>query len=121
METQAGDQGALLRDVSLPLYNSRGWMKFLGVMLIIQGVVAAFTVVGIIIAWLPIWVGVILYQSASALERAFMTGNREAFHDSFGKLKTYFLIQGIITVIGIVVALFALALGMLGAILETIM
>jgi uncharacterized membrane protein HdeD (DUF308 family) len=120
METQASDQGALLRDVSIPLYQSKGWMKFLGVMSIIQGVVAAFTLVGIIIAWLPIWVGIILYQSASAMERAYTTGDREAFHESFGKLKTYFLIQGIITLIGIIIALFALSLGMLGVILEAV-
>jgi hypothetical protein len=120
METPASDQSVLLREVSLPLYQSKGWMKFLGVMSMIQGVVMVFTVVGIIIAWLPIWVGVILYQSASAMERAYATGNKEAFHDSLGRLKTYFLIQGIITLLGIIIALFAFSLGMLGVILDAI-
>lgn len=36
------------------------------------------------------------------------------------KLKTYFLIQGIVTLIGIIIAIFAFSLGMLGAIFEAI-
>lgn len=121
METQASDQSVLLREVGLPLYQSKGWMKFLGIMSIIQGVVAVFTLIGILIAWLPIWVGVILYQSASTMERAYISGDKGEFYEALGKLKTYFLIQGIITLIGIIIALFALSLGMMGAIMEAIM
>ncbi|NIW79677.1 MAG: hypothetical protein GWN16_09545, partial [Calditrichae bacterium] len=39
------------------------WLKFLGIVSIISGAVVAITIVGIIIAWLPIWLGVLLFQA----------------------------------------------------------
>ena len=44
-----------------PLYEARGWMKFLGIVMVIAGIFTAITIVGIIIAWLPIWLGVLLF------------------------------------------------------------
>jgi hypothetical protein len=120
MEQQVNDPRALLREVGSPIYQGRGWMKFLGVMSIIQGVIAAFTLVGILVAWLPIWVGIILYQSASKMERAYATGDKSGFYESMNKLKLYFMIQGITTLLGIVIAIFAMSLGMLGLILDAL-
>ncbi len=115
-----GDQLQLVRELGFPLYQGRAWIKFLGIMSIIQGVIAAFTIIGIIFAWLPIWVGVLLYQSATTMERAYAMGDRKTFAEAMGKLKTYFLIQGIVTLIGIVIAIFAFSIGMLGMIFEAI-
>jgi hypothetical protein len=120
MEQQVSEQGDLLREVGFPIYQGRGWMKFLGIMSIIQGVIAAFTLVGIFVAWLPIWVGIVLYQSATRMERAYATGDKSGFYESMSKLKLYFMIQGITTLLGIVIAIFAMSLGMLGLILDTI-
>lgn len=120
MEQQVNDPRALLREVGFPLYQGRGWMKFLGIMSIIQGVIAAFTLVGIFIAWLPIWVGIVLYQSASRMERAYANGDKSGFYESMSKLKLYFMIQGITTLLGIIIAIFAMSLGMLGLILDAL-
>ena len=120
MEQQANDPSALLREVGSPLYQGRGWIKFLGVMSVIQGIVAAFTLVGILVAWLPIWVGVVLYQSASKMERAYATGDKGVFYESMDKLKLYFMIQGVITLLGIIIAIFAMSLGMLGIIIDAL-
>lgn len=120
MEQQVNEQRDLIREIGFPIYQGRNWMKFLGVMSIIQGVIAAFTIIGIFVAWLPIWVGVILYQSASRMERAYATGDKSGFYESMSKLKLYFMIQGITALIGIVIAIFAMSLGMLGIILDTI-
>ena len=120
MEQQANESKTLLREVGSPIYQGRNWIKFLGVMSIIQGVVMVFTLVGIIIAWLPIWMGVILYQSATKMEQAYATGDKGGFYESMGKLKLYFMIQGIMALIGIVFAIFALSIGMLGAILDAV-
>lgn len=120
MEQQVNDSKVLLREVGSPLYEGRGWIKFLGVMSVIQGVIAAFTLVGILVAWLPIWVGILLYQSATKMERAYATGDKCGFYESMSKLKLYFMIQGITTLIGIVIAIFAMSLGMLGLILDTL-
>jgi len=120
MEQQANESGNLLREAGLPIYQGRNWIKFLGVMSIIQGVVMVFTIVGILIAWLPIWMGVILYQSATKMEQVYATGDKGGFHESMSKLKLYFMIQGIMALIGIVVTIFALSLGMLGILLDAV-
>ncbi len=114
------DQLTLVREMGFPLYQGRGWIKFLGIMSIVQGVMAALTIVGAIVAWLPIWVGILLYQSATTMEKAYALGDKRTFAVAMGKLKTYFLIQGIVTLIGIIIAIFAFSLGMLGVIFEAI-
>ena len=53
--------------IGAPLYNAKGWMKFVGVLSIIYGVLVALSIIGILIAWLPIWIGILLFQSASAV------------------------------------------------------
>ena len=117
---RADDQLTFVREMGFPLYQGRGWIKFLGIMSIAQGAMAALTIVGAIVAWLPIWVGILLYQSATTMEKAYALGDKRTFAVAMGKLKTYFLIQGIVTLIGIIIAIFALSLGMLGAIFEAI-
>jgi hypothetical protein len=101
------DRTALIRDLSTPLASARGWMKFLGVMFIIQGVFTALSIIGILIAWLPIWIGVLLMQSAGAVERAQVSGNETDLRMSLDKLRTYFAIKGVLMLIGIVMAIFA--------------
>jgi len=64
--------------------------------------------------------GVILYQSATKMEQAYATGDKGGFHESMSKLKLYFMIQGIMALIGIVVTIFALSLGMLGILLDAV-
>jgi len=45
--------------------QSRGWLKFIGLLSLIYGIITALTIVGILIAWLPIWMGVLLFQAGS--------------------------------------------------------
>ena len=42
-----------------------GWMKFIGIMTIIGGCFQALTIFGLVIAWLPIWMGVVLTKAGS--------------------------------------------------------
>ena len=102
----------VIRELSMPIYQSKGWLKLLGVMMIIQGVITGLTIVGIIICWLPIWLGVLLFQAASSVETAQMTGNKPDLVQSLGKLKTYFVINGVLTLVMLIgVGLFALFAG----------
>jgi hypothetical protein len=91
-----------ISDLIQPLASGKGWMKFVGIMFIIQGAVTALTIVGILIAWLPIWTGVLLVQSAGALENAQLSGDAFALKESLSKLRTYFVIQGVLYLVGIV-------------------
>ena len=81
--------------------DSAGWMKLLGVISIVQGVLAVVTVWGIIVAWLPIWLGVILFRAANEAEMAAagLTDHLEAY---LKRLNRYFLIQGIVMLLFIV-------------------
>ncbi len=106
----------IVREVSRPIYQSKGWMQFLGILSIIQGAALVFTLFGILIAWLPIWIGVLLLQSASSAERASTNGDKEAMVMSMGKLKTYFAIQGIMTLIVIVLMVIMMIVGVTGMI-----
>ena len=95
----------LVQYISHPLYNCKGWMKLLGVLYIITGVIQAITIFGIIFAWLPIWIGVLLFQSATAAEEAYYNGNEYELVKSLTKLKTFFIIFGILALLSIIFAL----------------
>ncbi|RLD33022.1 MAG: hypothetical protein DRJ15_14050 [Bacteroidetes bacterium] len=101
MEQANTDQANLIKEVSIPVYQARGWMKLIGILMIIAGVFYALTIVGIIIAWLPIWMGVVLYQAGSSSEQAYFNGDKYSLLTSLNKLKLYFTIMGIMTLITI--------------------
>lgn len=101
--------------ISEPLARSNFWMKLLGVLLIIYGIMMAITIVGLLVAWLPIWLGVLLFQSASAATQANQTGDEAVLIRSLEKLKTYFTIMGILTLIGLILAILGFVTGMMGA------
>jgi len=117
METTQNNESAIVRELSLPLSQGKGWMKLVGVLAIISGIFTAITIVGLVVAWLPIWMGVLLFQSASAIEQAQMAGDKGAMVQSMNKLKTYFTIMGILTLIWIVFSALAFVGGMAGSIM----
>jgi uncharacterized protein DUF5362 len=102
-------------DLAVPLSSGSGWMKFVGIMFIIQGAMTAITIVGIVIAWLPIWIGVLVMQAAGAIERAQLSGDAMAMKEALSKLRTYFVIQGVLYLIGIII--FVLYFVFFGAVL----
>jgi len=102
---------SLIRRLSLPLTQSRMWMKLVGVLMIVYGVFAALSIVGLLIAWLPIWTGVLLFQTANAAEEAQLTGDEEPMLRALGKLRVYFTIVGVLTLISLI----PFVLGLLGA------
>lgn len=108
-----------IQDLVQPLASGKGWMKFVGIMFIIQGAITAITIVGIVIAWLPIWTGVLLMQASSAIERAQMSGDSSALKESLARLRTYFIIQGVLYLVGI--AFFVLYFIFFGAMFAAMM
>ncbi|MED5526141.1 MAG: DUF5362 domain-containing protein [Pseudomonadota bacterium] len=108
METE---QQSLVQKLSTPLFQAKGWMKFVGVMGIITGALQAITLVGLLWAWLPIWMGVLLMQAGSAIEAAERSGSVEAFTDALAKLKTYFTLMGVTVLIGLAITVLFMLLG----------
>jgi lipopolysaccharide/colanic/teichoic acid biosynthesis glycosyltransferase len=78
-------------------------MKFLGIMSIVYGVFAALTIIGLIFAWAPIWMGALLMQSAKKAGISYQVGDEADAVESLSKLKTIFTIYGVLSIIGLVV------------------
>jgi len=83
----------------------KGWMKFMGVLSIIGGGINALTIVGILWAWLPIWLGIILVQAGSRAGDYAARGDAAALEAMTGKLKTYFVISGIVVIVSMALSL----------------
>jgi hypothetical protein len=84
--------------------RSSTWMKLLGVLLIIDGILMLISVVGIIICWLPIWLGVILFKAAGDAETA-SKGLPQQLGEYIQKINRFFLISGILALIWLIIVL----------------
>ena len=100
-----------VRSIIDPLVRAKFWMQLIGVMMIIYGVLTALSIVGIIIAWIPIWAGVVLMQAAGAVQRAHASGDPAEAGQAMGKLRVYFTIFGVLTLIGLVLMIVSLIFG----------
>ncbi len=107
MENNSQDE-MIIRETVQPLQNAAGWMKFLGVVLIVYGVLIALSIVGILIAWLPIWLGVLLVKSSNNARTAYLQGDKYAFIASLRNIGSYFTIYGVITLIGFIFSVVAI-------------
>ncbi|MFQ5741666.1 MAG: DUF5362 family protein [Acidobacteriota bacterium] len=120
MEQDISERTQLVRTIGLPIHQSKGWLKLIGVLSIVYGALSALTIVGIIVAWLPIWLGVVLYQSATLIDQAYTSGDPQLLKGSLAKLKTYFTITGVVALLGLILVGVLLAFGLLGAIASMI-
>jgi type II secretory pathway pseudopilin PulG len=107
--TQASGAGSrpgsssIVVDVSRRLYDARGWLKFLAVISIIGGAISILSIIGILFAWLPIWMGVVLWKAAIGIEQAGRDGDTDALATGLSKLATYFKINAIATLVPVVI------------------
>jgi hypothetical protein len=92
----------VVKEISYPIFSSKGWIKLLGILMLIYGVVAALSIIGIIVAWLPIWLGILLIQVSSKTELAQLTGSKEALIKAQNSLSTFFTVYGVLALIGII-------------------
>jgi hypothetical protein len=76
-----------------------GWMKFMGIMSIIGGCLQALTIFGLVIAWLPIWMGVVLTKAGSKAGEYADKGDFASLEGMTGQLKTYFTISGVLIIV----------------------
>ena len=115
MENEIENRNAelnLVTEVTFPLFNSKGWIRFLGVLMIIYGVILALTLMGIVIAWLPIWLGILLIQTANRIEQAHVTGDKIMLIKAQSSLATYFTIYGVLALIGLIIFVVMIIVGL---------
>ena len=105
------DRNQIVRELAAPLASGRGWMKFLGILSIVSGALGALSIVGIIWAWLPIWLGVLLFQAASGVEQAAISGDSTSFVIAQNRLKLYFVINGVTIIVAFALVVLFLIFG----------
>jgi hypothetical protein len=103
-QPQQDDSARHLNDMAAVGENMVGWLKFLGVVNIIMGVFVALSIVGILVAWLPIWLGVLLFQAGNQITEARVSRNYFHLVEMMRKFKMYFMIQGILLLISLIFA-----------------
>jgi hypothetical protein len=96
---QATPQAVGLQQLCEPLYDAKGWMKLAGILMVAMGILQALTCLGLIVAWIPIWMGVLLLGVSKLAEQAYAQDDISAFLEAMRKLKTFFTIMGVIFLI----------------------
>jgi hypothetical protein len=102
----------MVRFLSEPLYSGKGWIKFFGIMNILYGIFAAITLVGIVFAWIPIWLGILVNGAANQVEKAYIVGDKYALLEAQKKLRTYFVIQAVLVLAGLIIVVAFLVIAM---------
>lgn len=100
------DSGEInIQEISAPLVKARIWIMIIGIISIISGVATVFSVIGIVIAWLPIILGVFLIQTSILLKKVSENYSAEEFLKSLDKLRLYFTVSAISTIIVLTILL----------------
>lgn len=103
--------------VMQPLIENSGWIRFLGWALIITGVLYCITIVGILFAWVPIWMGILLKRAGENLKSAQSFNDPNLLYQASKDLSVHFVIMAILFIISLALT----ALYMIVAILFIIM
>lgn len=99
----ASSQDAVVRRVMAPLYQRKGWLKFMAVVVIVSSIPSAFMLIGI-----PLVIaGVMLLKAAGRLEQAHVTGDIAAAEETSRNLANYFFIQALVLLISLALAIVA--------------
>ena len=99
MNNISNNHAGILDQLKTTAQNMSGWMKLLGIITIISGVLSVLSIVGIIVAWIPIWLGILLIQSASRANSAGSLNKPEELLVMLDKLRLYFVVHGIMLVV----------------------
>lgn len=91
-----------VKAVGLPLYLGKKWMKFLGVVLIGIGVLYGISIIGLIVAWLPVWLGILLFQAANRAEAGYMGDDEPSVLAAQWKVNRFFVVAGVSTLVYLV-------------------
>ncbi len=96
-----------------------GWLKLVGIVSIVGGAITILLTLGmgIIIAWLPIWQGILLVRASNSSQEV-AGGKSESIVNMISPLKTYFIIQGILILISIFISIMATMLVGFGGLAE---
>lgn len=89
-----------------PLYQSLPWIRVFAACLILYGALITVTGVGVLIAWLPMWIGVMLFLASKSIVNAYNENDEEAFVQTISRLKTIFITLGLSSVALIIASIY---------------
>jgi hypothetical protein len=84
-----------------PLCYAAGWLKFLGIVNIVAGVIYCLTIIGLVIGWLPIWLGVLLNRASDSLRAGYEGQDGQRIHIGMDSLALAVKIVGVLAIIGL--------------------
>lgn len=100
-----GSDHSIVQYLADPIYRARGWIRFLAVIGFIVGGMYAVTIVGLVFAWIPILLGVFLWQAAAAIEKGWAQRSAEHVHTAHDKLRLALMTYSIVMIVGFVLSL----------------
>ena len=92
-----------IRQVSNPLSRAGGWMKFVAVLSVISVIPALiYAWWYLLYLWLPVWTAVVLFQAATHVNKASLSGSETELSHALDRLRLYFKISGVVALIGLI-------------------
>ena len=93
----------LISKIVLPLYQSLFWIRLFSACLIVYGALITVTGIGVLVAWIPMWIGILLLLMAKTVSQAYHKNDERAFKLSLDRLKSVFTVLGLAS-IGLIIA-----------------
>ncbi len=103
-ETNTRPQGSfwtngIIQDLAIILDKYYFWVITLSCILFLFALIMGITIVGLVIAWIPCWLGIILINFAKCARAASRTGEFAELNQSLIHLNLYFKIMGILLLV----------------------
>jgi hypothetical protein len=71
------------------------WIRLAAGAHLLLGIILVMSLVGIVVAWAPIWQAVLLYKAVHRIEKSHKQQHINVLEEGIGKITTYLAIQGI--------------------------
>jgi hypothetical protein len=89
-----------------PLYKSLLWIRLFAACLIFYGALSTVTGVAVLVAWVPMWIGVLLFLTSRSISIAYKKNDHQALVQMISRLKTIFTILGFSSVALIIASIY---------------
>jgi type IV pilus assembly protein PilA len=93
-----GGEQETIKSLAATLASSSGWMRFFAIMMYIAGGLYVLTIWGVLIAWAPIWLGVIVWRAATRADAARASGRKEDLNGALDSVRLYYKLMGILSI-----------------------
>ncbi len=105
------NNNGIVQDVASAIYKYNTWVMLAGYTSLIISILLSLTIVALVVTWVGIWLGILLIRSAKSIKTAYTTGSIYDLEHAFSQLNLYFKISGIVSLILLILGLFASIIG----------